>query len=70
MLTEFDTSLPSTRQIQTLIKEAGQIEMKLITGDLICGKILWQDPQCMLVLNDSNERITIFKQAIAFLKTK
>ncbi|BAZ18173.1 hypothetical protein NIES4071_100560 [Calothrix sp. NIES-4071] len=68
MLTEFDTSLPSVRQVQNLIKETSQVELKLSTGDLISGKIVWQDLQCMLVQDSSDQKITIWKQALVYIK--
>lgn len=68
MLTEFDTSLPSVRQVQNLIKETSQVEVKLSTSDVISGKILWQDLQCMLVQDSSGQKVTIWKQAIAYIK--
>ncbi len=68
MLTQFDTSLPSIRQVQNLIKEKDAIELKLTTGDVIIGKILWQDLQCMMLTLDNGEKITVWKQAIAYLK--
>lgn len=68
MLTEFDTSLPSVRQVQNLIKEASQVEVKLSTGDVISGKILWQDLQCMLIEDSSGQKITIWKQVLAYMK--
>jgi host factor-I protein len=68
MLTEFDTSLPSVRQVQNLIKETSQVELKLLTGDVLNGKILWQDLQCMLLQDGSGQKFTIWKQAIAYLK--
>ncbi len=68
MLTEFDTSLPSIRQVQNLIKETTQVELKLLTGDSISGRILWQDLQCMLVQDGSGQKITIWKQAVAYMK--
>ncbi len=68
MLTEFDTSLPSIRQVQNLIKETNSVELKLTTGDVIVGKILWQDLQCMMLTDDSNQKYTVWKQAIAYMK--
>ncbi|OKH52612.1 RNA-binding protein hfq [Calothrix sp. HK-06] len=68
MLTEFDTSLPSVRQVQNLIKETSQVEIKLSTGDVISGKILWQDLQCMLIEDSSGQKITIWKQVLAYMK--
>lgn len=68
MLTEFDTSLPSIKQVQKLIKEKLSVELKLITGDVIAGTVLWQDLECFCVMGESNQKITIWKQAIAYLK--
>jgi len=44
MKSEFDTALPSIVQVQTLIKQANIVELKLLTGELLIGKIGWQDP--------------------------
>ncbi len=68
MLTEFDTSLPSIKQVQKLIKENKSVELKLITGDIIAGTVLWQDLQCFCVMGKDNQKITVWKQAIAYLK--
>jgi host factor-I protein len=66
--TDFDTSLPSIRQVQNLIKQTATVEFKLITGDSITGRVLWQDPQCLCVVDASNQQTTIWKQAIVYLK--
>ncbi|MGL5807451.1 MAG: Hfq-related RNA-binding protein [Xenococcaceae cyanobacterium] len=42
-MSEFNTGLPSVRQIQTLIKDQQEFELKLITDDIIVGKVIWQD---------------------------
>jgi host factor-I protein len=70
MLTDFDTSLPSIRQVQNFIKETSSVELKLLTGDVLTGQILWQDPQCMLFADNSGGKITVWKQAIAYIKTQ
>lgn len=68
MLTEFDTSLPSVRQVQNLIKDTGVVEIKLLTGDILTGKVLWQDIQCLMLVDNSGQKVTIWKHAIAYLK--
>lgn len=70
MKSEFDTALPSIRQVQTLIKEATIVELKLVTGDVLIGKIRWQDQYCLCLLDQDNQPITIWRQAIAYLKPK
>ncbi|OCQ94457.1 RNA-binding protein hfq [Nostoc sp. MBR 210] len=68
--TEFDTSLPSIRQVQNLIKQAAVVEFKLVTGDLLTGKILWQDPGCVCIADENSQQTTIWKQAIVYLQPK
>ncbi|MBO3459382.1 RNA chaperone Hfq [Aetokthonos hydrillicola Thurmond2011] len=68
--TEFDISLPSIRQMQNLIKQAAPTELKLITGDIITGRILWQDQYCVCLVDENSEQTTVWKQAIAYIKAK
>ncbi len=68
MLTQFDTSLPSIKQVQRLIQEKTSIELKLITGDTIAGQLLWQDLECFCIMANDNQKTTVWKQAIAYLK--
>ncbi|MHC5727455.1 MAG: Hfq-related RNA-binding protein [Nostoc sp.] len=70
MLTEFDTTLPSIRQVQNLIKQTIPVELKLLTGDVLIGKILWQDPQCICIADENSQQTTIWKHAIAYIKPK
>ncbi len=67
---QFDTGLPSIRKVQGFIKEQQPVEIKLITNDVMAGKLVWQDSQC-LCLSDENEQSTIvWRQAIAYLQPK
>ncbi len=68
MATEFDTALPSIRQVQMLIKEKSNVEIKLLTGDVITGKVSWQDQNCLSILDESNQATIVWRQAIAYLK--
>ncbi|MBK1989079.1 hypothetical protein A0J48_016295 [Sphaerospermopsis aphanizomenoides BCCUSP55] len=68
--TEFDTTLPSIRQIQTWIKQKATVEFKLVTGDLITGKVFWQDHNCVCILDANNEQTTVWKLAIAYMKLR
>ena len=70
MPSEFDTALPSIRQVQTLIREAVIVELKLVTGDSLSGKIRWQDQYCMCLFDENNQPVTVWRQAIAYLKPK
>ena len=68
MSQEFATGFPSVRQIQTLIRDKKNVEVKLITGDLITGRVLWQDPHCICLEVDNQAKHQIWKHAIGFLK--
>lgn len=70
MTSEFDTALPSVRQVQTLIKEASSVQLKLVTGDLLAGKINWQDQNCLSLLDENNQPILVWRHAIIYLKLK
>lgn len=67
-MSELDVNLPSTRQTQGSIKDKIDVSIKLITGDVFVGKILWQDPNC-LFFTDSNDRKTLIsRHAIAYIQ--
>ena len=68
MKNEFDTALPSIRQIQTLIKEATTVELKLMSGELLTGKIGWQDQNCLCLLDENKQPVIVWRQAIAYLR--
>lgn len=70
MSTELDTGLPSIRLIQSLIKDSSEVELKMVTDDLLVGKILWQDPHCVCLVDHYNQQTVIYRHAIVFLKPK
>jgi host factor-I protein len=70
MTTELETGLPSVRQIQGLIREGKEVEMKLVTGDLLAGKVRWQDQECVCLLDQYDQPTIVWRQAIVYLKPK
>ena len=70
MASELDTNLPSIRQVQTLIRDEKEVELKLMTDDLLVGKIRWQDQQAICLLDQYNQPTIIWRQAIAYMKPK
>jgi host factor-I protein len=70
MITDFDTSLPSIRQVQNLIKQTTPVEFKLLTGDVLTGRVLWQDAHCICIADENSQQTTIWKQAIAYIQPK
>jgi host factor-I protein len=69
-MSEFNTGLPSIKQIQSLIKEKKEVEIKLSTDDLLVGKILWQDQSCLCLLDQYEQPTLIWIQALVYLKPK
>ncbi|URR34437.1 RNA-binding protein hfq [Thermosynechococcus sp. HN-54] len=70
MTDEFNTGLPSIRQVQTFIKDSTEVEVKLSTSDLVVGKVRWQDMNCLCVVDHYDQPTIIWKQAIVFIKPK
>lgn len=70
MSTELDVGLPSNRQLQTLIQNESEVELKVITNDLLVGKVRWQDSYCLCLLDHYDQPTIVWKQAIVFLKPK
>ena len=70
MNNEASMGLPSFRQIQSLIKAQGEVEIKVTTNDLLVGKIRWQDSDCVCLLDHYDQPTIIWKQSIVFLKPK
>ena len=67
-MTELDVNLPSIRQTQGLIKDKIGVEIKLLTNDVFTGRIVWQDTQCLFIVDASEQKILIYRHAIAFIK--
>lgn len=70
MTVELETGSPGVRQIQGLIRESKEVEMKLVTGDLLAGKVRWQDQECMCLLDQYDQPTIVWRQAIVYLKPK
>ena len=69
-MTEFDTALPGIRQVQNYIKDEQEVEIKLVTDDLIVGKIIWQDVNSLCLVDHYNQQTLIWRQALVYLKAK
>ncbi|MDJ0690813.1 MAG: RNA-binding protein hfq [Xenococcaceae cyanobacterium MO_188.B32] len=69
-MTEFDTGLPSVRQVQDFIKDKQEVELKLSTDDLLVGKIIWQDSSCLCLVDHYDQPTLIWRQALIYLKPK
>ena len=67
-MAEFETGFPSVRQIQQWITDQQGVEIKLLTGDILVGTLIWQDPQCLCLKDASGQQIVAWRQAIAYHK--
>jgi host factor-I protein len=66
--TEFDTGLPSIRKLQGFIKDKTQIELKLVTGDVLTGNLLWQDVQYICLVDNTEQQTLIARSAVVYFK--
>lgn len=67
-MSQFNTGLPSVRQIQNFIKNKTFVEIGLITNQILDGKIVWQDSQCISLVDNNQEKTLIWITAIAYIK--
>lgn len=65
----FDTGLPSIRQVQTLIRDQQNVEVKLTTGDTILGALSWQDVNSICVKDEQGQSAILMRGAIAYVKS-
>jgi len=67
-MAELDTGIPSVRHIQVLIKDGKEVEVKLITQDVLIGQLVWQDTDCICITTHDGLRTIIWRHAIAYMK--
>ena len=67
-MTEFQTGLPSIRQIQGFIKEATLVQMRLVTNEFLTGRVRWQDQDCICLLDETDSPTVIWRHAIVYIK--
>ena len=66
---DFDTGLPSIRQVQALIRDRQTVEIKLTTGDTLAGALSWQDVNAICVKADDGQNTILMRGAIAYVKS-
>ncbi|MFN9866964.1 MAG: Hfq-related RNA-binding protein [Pseudanabaena sp.] len=50
-----------------MIRDKNEVEIKLLTGDQLHGKISWIDDQC-ICLDTSGHKVVIWQHAIVYIK--
>jgi len=68
MATDFETGLPSIRQVQMLIRDQQGVEIKLTTGDVFNGNVRWQD-QNAVCIETNGQTMILMRGAIAYIKS-
>ncbi|WP_013324168.1 Hfq-related RNA-binding protein [Gloeothece verrucosa] len=69
-MAEFNTDLPSVRAIQQFLKDKQEVELKLVTDDLLVGRIFWQDNDCLCLVDQYDQKTLVWRQALVYLKPK
>ena len=59
-----------TEALLNAYKDKQEVELKLVTDDLIVGKIMWQDSQCLCLLDHYDQPTLIWRQSLVYLKPK
>jgi len=67
-MAEFETGLPSVRQIQSFIQEGKEVELKLLTQDVLIGKLKWQDSSCVCLVGSDDQPMIVWRHAIAYIR--
>jgi len=68
-MSEFNTGLPSIRQIQSYIKEKKQVQIKVSTGDVLVGSITWQDAECVCLMDKQhNQPVMLWRQSLVYVR--
>lgn len=69
-MAEFQTGLPSTRLLQTTIREKREVQIDLISGKTIAGTLQWQDADTLCLLDAGGQTVLVWRTAIATLTPK
>lgn len=67
-MSEFDLGLPSVRLVQSYIRNQLELELKLIGGEILEGKIIWQDPDCFYLSDEGEKSTLIWRSAVAYIR--
>jgi host factor-I protein len=70
IMAEFDTGLPSVRQVQGFIKDGTEVELKLLTQDVVTGYLRWQDVNSLCISTLDGQSMIVSRHAIAYIKSQ
>ena len=65
-----DTSLPSVRHIQELIRTRALVRLELLNGQELGGTIKWQDSHFLALRQDSGDPLVLLRlEAVAVIRS-
>jgi host factor-I protein len=70
IMSEFDPGLPSIKLVQTYVLNKQEVEIKLTSDDLLVGRIVWQDLNCLCLVDHYEKQTLVWRQALVYLKPK
>jgi host factor-I protein len=62
-----DTSSPSVRHLQELIRSRGQVHVEMSSGQTITGRIKWQDNHFIALESDPSEPLVLLNRELVAL---
>ena len=68
--TSQETNRLENEKLTAYQNDSVMLEFSLVTGGIIKGKILWVDGQSLGIESDRNQKLILYKQAIAFIQEK
>ncbi|AGY59020.1 Hfq-related RNA-binding protein [Gloeobacter kilaueensis] len=68
-MSPLDLSLPSTRYLQTLIRDQVPVQLTTLTGENLNGRLRWQDGECLCLACGDGE-ILLWRSAVATVRPR
>lgn len=62
--------LPSGRSLSIWIKSGQLVNVKMLTNEVLEGRLRWQDSDCLGLIDGADQTILIWRQAIAYIRPK
>ncbi|MEG3437571.1 RNA-binding protein hfq [Pannus brasiliensis CCIBt3594] len=69
-MSQFNTGLPSVRLLQGYVKDKQEVEVKLSTDEILVGRLLWQDVECLCLVDQDDRPTLVWRQSLVSLKPK
>lgn len=63
-----NTGLPGVRWIQRAIRDQTPVQIKLVSQELVTGKVRWQDPECVCLMDPEGQEWLLWRQGILYVR--